>query len=143
MFMNNSVGEIELLPGGFDAQKPGERMMSNMAPTIARGSNRVLALGSPGADRITSALTITLARAILGGDDLAGAIDHPRVHPEFTDTGVRPAVEKGIDLGAFRGEIREYAERHMYFGGVVGSALEGTTLTAYADPRRVGAVAVV
>ena len=142
MLMNNSVGEIELLPGGLDAQKPGERMMSNMAPTIARSSDRVLALGSPGADRITSALTITLARAILGGDDLAAAIDHPRVHPEFAETGVRPAVEPGIDLGALQGDIRRYTERHMYFGGVAGAALEGSTLAAYADPRRVGAVAL-
>ena len=142
MFMNNSVGEIELLPGGLEAQKPGERMMSNMAPTIARSSDRVLALGSPGADRITSALTITLARAILGGDGLAAAIDHPRVHPEFSKTGVRAAVEHGIDLGPSQSDSHHYGERHMYFGGVVGAALEGSTVAAYADPRRVGAVAL-
>ena len=142
MFMNNSVGEIELLLGGLKSHKPGERMMSNMAPTVARSSDRLLALGSPGADRITSALTVTLARAILGGDDLAAAIDHPRVHPEFTETGVRPAFEPGIDLGASQSDVRHYAERHMYFGGVVGAALEGATLAAYADPRRVGAVAL-
>ncbi len=143
MLMNNSVGEIELLPGGLEAQRAGERMLSNMAPTIARRSDRVLAIGSPGADRITSALTITLARAILGGDDLVAAIDHPRVHPEFTDSGVRPAVEPGIDLGNPEGDIQRYGERHMYFGGVVGAALEESVLMAYADPRRVGAVALV
>ena len=143
MLMNNSVGEIELLPGGLEAQKVGERMLSNMAPTIARRSDRVLAIGSPGADRITSALTITLARAILGDDDLVAAIDHPRVHPEFTDSGVRVAAEPGIELRGLKDDIRRYVERHMYFGGVVGAALEESVLMAYADPRRVGSVALV
>jgi gamma-glutamyltranspeptidase / glutathione hydrolase len=143
MLMNNSVGEIELLPGGLEAQRPGERMLSNMAPTVARGSDRVLAIGSPGADRITSALTVTLARAILGGDDLAAAIDHPRVHPEFTDAGIRVAAEPGIGLRGLKADVRRYDECHMYFGGVVGAALEGSELLGYADPRRVGSVALV
>ena len=143
MLMNNSVGEIELLPGGMEAQRPGERMLSNMAPTLARASGRVIALASPGADRITSALTIALARAALGGDDLASAIDHPRLHPEKLDGRVRAALEPGIDLAGHEMEIRRYPDRHMYFGGVAGADLDGSVLSAHADPRRVGSVALI
>lgn len=143
MLMNNSVGEIELLPGGVAAHEPGQRMLSNMAPTVARSGGRVIALASPGADRITSALTITLARAILAGDGLAEAIDHPRIHPEFTETGIRAAVEDGLDTANLKAHVRRYEERHMYFGGVAGAERSDDSLTAYADPRRVGSVALV
>jgi gamma-glutamyltranspeptidase/glutathione hydrolase len=143
MLMNNSVGEIELLPGGIESHTPGQRMLSNMAPSIARSNNKVIALASPGADRITSALTITLARAVLAGDGLVAAINHPRVHPEFTDSGVRAAVEPGLDISGLKGEIRFYDETHMYFGGVAGAALELSSLTAYADPRRVGSAVLI
>lgn len=143
MLMNNSVGEIELLAGGVEAHVPGQRMLSNMAPTVARNADHVLAVGSPGADRITSALAITLVRAIEGGDDLVSAINHPRIHPEFTDIGIRIAAERGLDVDHIGLEVRWYEEPHMYFGGVVGAALAGEDLLAHADPRRVGSVAVV
>ncbi len=143
MLMNNSVGEIELLPGGVESQSPGQRMLSNMAPTVAHAGNRAIALASPGADRITSALAITLARTALAGDDLVAAIDHPRVHPEFFGSSVRAAAEPGLGLSDLPDEVRRYDSRHMYFGGVAGAALEGSELTAYADKRRVGAVALI
>lgn len=50
------MGELELNHRGLDAAPAGSRLPSNMAPTIARKGNKVLAVGSPGADRITTAL---------------------------------------------------------------------------------------
>ncbi|NIP98613.1 MAG: gamma-glutamyltranspeptidase, partial [Akkermansiaceae bacterium] len=54
---NNSLGEPELNPRGYHAAAPGTRMVSNMAPTLARhpDGRRFLAMGSPGASRITTA----------------------------------------------------------------------------------------
>ncbi len=142
LMMNNSIGEIELTPGGPDAHRSGERMMSNMAPTVARSGDDVVAMGSPGADRITSALVVTL-EWLVGGMDLEEAIEHPRVHPEFGDFGVRVATEPGLDLEGMTYPLRHFDDRHMYFGGVNGAALEDGQLHGHADSRRHGSVAVV
>ena len=142
LMMNNSVGEIELTPGGPDAHRPGKMMMSNMAPTVARADNDVVAIGTPGADRITSALVVTL-ESLVSGMDLEDAIEQPRVHPEFGDWGVRVAAESGLDLGGIEYPLRLFDGRHMYFGGVNGAAVLGGVLHGHADSRRDGSVAVV
>ena len=142
LMMNNAVGEIELTPRGPEAHHPGEMMMSNMAPTVARSGDTVVAIGSPGADRITSALVVTL-EWLVRGMDLDEAIEHPRVHPEFGDFGVRVATEPGLDLQDIAYPVRQFDDRHMYFGGVNGAALEAGRLHGHADSRRHGSVAVV
>ncbi len=143
MLMNNCLGEIELTPGGMEAQVPGERLLSNMAPTIARSAGQSVAVGSPGADRITSALAISMNRIISVDDDLAGAIEHPRVHPEFSDDGDRIAAEPGLDLSTLDLPTRWFDHCHMYFGGVNGAALLHDALEAHADSRRTGSVALI
>ncbi|MCZ6457494.1 MAG: gamma-glutamyltransferase [Actinobacteria bacterium] len=142
LMMNNAVGEIELTPGGPDAHRPGRMMMSNMAPTVARFGSDVVAIGTPGADRITSALVVTL-ESLGGGMDLEDAIEQPRLHPEFGDWGVRVAVESGLDLDGIEYPMRQFDGLHMYFGGVNGAAMEGGRLHGHADSRRHGSVAVV
>ncbi len=137
MLMNNAIGEVELTGGR--PGTPGERMVSNMAPTVAKLPNATVAIGSPGADRITSALATTLLR-IAAGDRLENAIIHPRMHPEFGEWGVRLAVEPGADVsGAY--ELREFDDIQMYFGGVNAAGMKQGVLNAFADPRRTGAVA--
>ena len=135
LMMNNAVGEIELT--GSDPGEPGERMMSNMAPMVARNGPDIVALGSPGADRITSALVATVS-SLAGGMDLSEAIEHPRVHPEFGDWGVRIAIEPGIESKTIPYPVRVFDELHMYFGGVNGTALEEGQLHGHADSRRHG-----
>ena len=57
MWLNNSLGELELQPHGLARFGPGDRLPSNMAPTVARRTDgKVMAIGSPGADRITTAI---------------------------------------------------------------------------------------
>lgn len=139
LLMNNSLGEIELVPRGEDSLVPGRRMLSNMAPTAIRSGDDVVAIGSPGADRITSALVITLARFLYGGDSLPAAIEHPRLHPEGVDP-VALAAEPGIlldDTG-----IRWFDEPHMFFGGVNSAGLIGGELIAHSDSRRAGVALV-
>ncbi|MFZ0014765.1 MAG: gamma-glutamyltransferase, partial [Acidimicrobiia bacterium] len=137
MLMNNALGELELLT---ERSEPGERMVSNMAPTVGRHDGDAVAVGSPGADRITSAVATTIAR-LVRGDSLQEAIDHPRVHPEFGDRGVRIAAEPGQSLQGLDLETRWFDGPHMYFGGVNGAALLGGSLQAHADSRRTGSVA--
>lgn len=140
LMMNNSMGELELIPGGVETLVPGERMLSNMAPTTVRSGNDVVALGSPGADRITSALAITLARVLLAGDDLHSAVEHPRLHPESLEP-LLIAAERGLDLQG--SNIRWYDERHMFFGGVNAAGMIDGQLVAHADSRRSGSAVVI
>jgi gamma-glutamyltranspeptidase / glutathione hydrolase len=140
LMMNNSMGELELIPGGPAALVPGARMLSNMAPTTVRSGNDVFALGSPGADRITSALALTLVRLLLAGDDLHEAVEHARLHPESLSP-LAVAAERGLELDG--GDVRWYDERHMFFGGVNAAGLVNGRLVAHADSRRAGSAVVV
>lgn len=142
IWLNNSLGELELHPKGFHGLEPGSRLFSNMAPTVARNGRRaVLAVGSAGADRITSAVVETLLNHLMLDMDLAAAVGHARVHAE-TFQG-EPTVAYELDLPVeMEGNVRHFPERSMYFGGVQAAAwspAEG--LAATADPRRSGEVA--
>ena len=141
LMMNNALGEIELMPVAVEELEPGGRMMSNMAPTVGRIGEDVVAIGSPGADRITTAIFSTVA-SLVDGLGLADAIDHPRAHPEFTDEGLRIAVEPGLDISGEDHPLRAFDDLHMFFGGVNGTAIQAGRLTAHADIRRSGAVAI-
>ena len=62
IWLNNCLGEQELNPAGLHAAAPGTRLLSNMAPTVGRHDDgSTLAIGSPGADRITTAIAQVLA----------------------------------------------------------------------------------
>ena len=142
IWLNNSLGELELHPKGFHGLEPGSRLFSNMAPTVARnGRGAVLAVGSAGADRITTAVAETLLNHLMLDMDLAAAVGHARVHAE-TFHG-EPTVAYELDLPVeVEGNVRHFPELSMYFGGVQAAAwspAEG--LAATADPRRSGDVA--
>lgn len=149
LLLNNALGEPELNRLGLHALPPGTRLASNMAPTTGRSDDgAVLAIGSPGADRITTALLQVLAPFCREGTSLQSAIDAPRLHVRVD--GDVEVVEHEADLpGAAEAArslglpSREHPARHMYFGGV-GAALLGRDggLQAAADPRRASATGV-
>lgn len=136
LWMNNSLGEQELNPGGLEATPVGARLLSNMAPTVAGRSGRHLAIGSPGADRITSALAISLT-LLLTGHELAESIEHPRLHYEMNRDTV--AVEPGIELGP-EFVTRPFPRLNMYFGGATATEWTPAGLSGHADSRRTGGV---
>lgn len=148
VWMNNCLGEQELVRRGRDGYAPGERLPSNMAPTVGRAADgRVLAAGSPGADRITPSMLHVLA-GIAGGMDVQAAIDAPRVHlTRWPDGAERLDVEADVELPddiAPEVERREFAPHSMYYGGVaVTMAHPDGRLEAAADPRRDGGTAVL
>lgn len=139
LWLNNCLGEIELNRRGYDAGPPGKRLPSNMAPSVARSARRVLAMGSPGADRITTALHQFLINYIQLGHDLAAAVAHPRMHLEIEDSAMSIAVEPGLDVPDTGISVRRYPEINMYFGGVVAALYDSSRgFAAAADPRRAG-----
>lgn len=142
IWLNNSLGELELHPKGFHGLSPGSRLFSNMAPTIARNQDgEVLAVGSAGADRITTALAETLLNHMLLDMSLEESVGHPRVHAE-TFQG-EPSVAFELDLPVeVKTAVRQFPERSMYFGGVQAASWSPAAgLHATADPRRSGDVA--
>ncbi len=137
IWMNNSLGEKELNER-VPRPRPGERLLSNMAPTVARdGEGRVVAIGSPGADRITTAILQVFLNTAHLNLPLAAAIAHPRLH---VDIGHNPPVvvhEPGLHIEGH--PVRTYERLDMYFGGVNAAALHPDgVLEGGADPRRSG-----
>jgi gamma-glutamyltranspeptidase / glutathione hydrolase len=130
IWLNNCLGEQELNPLGLYGSAPGTRLLSNMAPTVARHDDgSTLAIGSPGADRITTAIAQVLS-GFTSGLPLQEAVDQPRVHVHRAG---RPDEE-----------VRRESGHTMYFGGVGATLCDaGGQLTAAADPRREGACRVV
>ncbi|ELR97771.1 gamma-glutamyltransferase [Gloeocapsa sp. PCC 73106] len=144
LWFNNSLGELELHPEGLKSITPGCRLVSNMAPTIARKDDgTVLAIGSPGASRITSAIAFALINFIQLKMPLAEAIAAPRLHVEVFEDNLAVAFEPGLNIEDVSGvTLRPFTERSMYFGGVQAALWSPDTgLLHAADPRRVGGVA--
>ncbi|MGB9012852.1 MAG: gamma-glutamyltransferase [Aeromicrobium sp.] len=128
IWLNNCLGEQELNPRGLHGLDPGTRLLSNMAPTVGRHDDgSVIAIGSPGADRITTATVQTIAGFANGGMPLQQAINHPRVHVHRAG---RPDES-----------VRIETDLTMYYGGVTATVRHADgRLVAAADPRRDGAV---
>jgi gamma-glutamyltranspeptidase / glutathione hydrolase len=149
ILLNNALGEIELNRLGVHAMAPGTRLASNMAPTTGRTRDgRALAIGSPGADRITTALMLVLGQGCLHGADLQDAVDNPRLHLRLgADERFRVEYERDDAIAAAVTdsglEGHEYPEPHMYFGGV-GAAYRHVDgrLQAAGDARREAAVGI-
>ena len=140
--MNNTLGEPELNPRGFHSLSPGERLISSMSPTIFSEQGGLIALGSPGASRIPTAIMQTLVNVLDFGMPLETAVLAPRFHAE----GNLFAYEAGArtdDLDDYE-QVLTFEGPNMYFGGVnaVRRTPEGP-FEAAADPRRSGGVAFV
>ncbi len=145
IWLNNCLGELELIPRDVTGPAPGARLPSNMAPTVTRDSlGNTLAIGSPGAARITTALAQVLDRLLLRGDSLAEAINAPRLHLEIDDTGARLAHEPMDELPADAPEPHAFEPHSMYFGGVAAARVDAAgQVQAASDPRRAGGTRVV
>lgn len=143
IWLNNCLGERELVPDGPGSRPPGTRLPSNMAPTVAfRDGGTALAVGSPGGPRIPAIVAQVLRRRVRGGRSLCEAVGAPRVLAEPGDDGAIVSVEPGIPTGALSGDVRVHPERSMFFGGVAAAEGGGAVgLGAAADPRRGGGTA--
>lgn len=147
--LNNALGEPELNRRGLHALAPGTRLASNMAPTTGRRDDGgMLAIGSPGADRITTALFQVLGGLCLDGLALQAAVDRPRLHVGFDDVGgpwVRYERSEALTAAVSDLPLPALPQEPltMYFGGVGAALRDGTDrLVAAADPRRAAATGI-
>src|SRR5581483_10732386 len=92
LHLNSMLGEVDLLVAPL---RPGERMESMMAPSLALGDHGpALAIGAAGGTRLRTAL-VTVAAGILD-EGLApqAAVDRPRVHRAGTVVNAEPGVDE-------------------------------------------------
>jgi gamma-glutamyltranspeptidase/glutathione hydrolase len=135
LHLNSMLGEADLVRG---EARPGRRMSSMMAPSIALDENGLaLAVGAAGGTRLRTAL-VGVASAVLDrGVHPQEAIDAGRAHPVGGLVHAEPGVsEDGLAELERRGRsVRRWPARHHYFGGVSAIGRSGPA----ADPRRSGA----
>ncbi|MEE8520741.1 MAG: gamma-glutamyltransferase [Gemmatimonadota bacterium] len=158
LWMNNFLGELELNRRGYHAWPPGVRLPSNMAPSVARRADgAALAIGSPGADRITTALSQVLVNFLDHALPLPEAVAHPRLHVEYPEGGgggegggegggggrPRVAYERGLPVGELDIDQRRFDDLSMFFGGVSAALWDPRGgFTVASDPRRQGGNAI-
>ena len=129
MYFNNSLGEIELNPQGFLGDTKGDRLISNMSPLVIKTDDGITTIGSPGADRISSAIAQVLLNYSMN-NDWKKAIDAPRFHVNGDGTVRAEPGSLEIDKN-----ITITEEYDMYFGGVCVSGLNKSVFS-HGDKRR-------
>ena len=143
IWLNNCLGELELNRRGVEAGPAGARLPSNMAPSIARRDDTVLAIGSPGADRITTALHQFLVNHLQLGMSLEEAIAHPRLHVDTSGNEEQLMAEAGLDLPEVDIPVQVMEQLSMYFGGVAAARFDRVDgFGVAADPRREGGTCI-
>ena len=145
IWMNNTLGEVELNKRGFHALRPGTRIPSNMAPTTGRSTDgSVLSIGSPGADRITTAILQTVTNFVHLDMPLEDAVNYPRLHVEWPQEDAScVAYEPGMPVDELDVPQRRFEDLDMFFGGV--TAVHFTPPDQFemaADIRRTGGTAL-
>jgi gamma-glutamyltranspeptidase/glutathione hydrolase len=112
-----------------------------MSPTVALdGDGLAFAGGAAGGTRLRSALVQVLGGTLDEGLPPQEAIDRPRLHPAAGVVHLEPGWPAEVEqaLGQAGYAVRNWPDRHHYFGGV--SAV--TRAGAAGDPRRSGAAAM-
>jgi gamma-glutamyltranspeptidase/glutathione hydrolase len=143
LLLNGEMNDFASDRTNINAVAPGKIPRSNMCPTIVLKDDKpFLILGSPGSQRIPSAVLQTISNVIDHGMDLASAVAAPRVHWQdgtlYLEGGIPPEV--AAQLRHKGHTVKLYTEQDRYFGGVHAILIDPRTgaLCGAADPRRDG-----
>jgi len=132
---------------GPNAIAPGKRMRTMIAPTILLRDNRgFAAIGTPGAARIVSTMTLLVSNLVDFGMGIQEAIEAPRFYARDVEADL--AVEARVPattldaLAKMGYRIKTYRDFDLFFGGAQGIVIDPKTgmRIGGADPRRDGAV---
>jgi gamma-glutamyltranspeptidase/glutathione hydrolase len=132
---------------GPNAMAPGKRMRTMIAPTILLKDGKTFAaIGTPGAARIVSTMTLLVSNLVDFGMGIQEAIEAPRFYARDTEADLSvearmPAATIGT-LAKMGYSIKTLGEFDLFFGGAQGIVIEPKTglRIGGADPRRDGAV---
>jgi gamma-glutamyltranspeptidase/glutathione hydrolase len=148
------VGDTGILPNnemrnfsesGPNAMAPGKRMRTTISPTIVVREGRAFAtLGTPGAARILTTMTLLLSNLIDYGMGIQKAIEFPRFYPADRELSIEPRFPNATmtALAAMGYKLIQRDEYDLFFGGAQGIIVDPRTgrRLGGADPRRDGAV---
>lgn len=125
---------------------PGGRPWSSVAPTLLfNGGKGMLLLGSPGSERISTSLAQVISRVVDAGQDLARAVEAPRLHAGSSGTVLiekkrySPEVIEALSRAGF--ELKRRGAYSFYLGCVQAVAfpqVPGDDFFGVSDPRRDG-----
>jgi len=140
LHLNNMLGESHLT----SEPRPGERLMSLMAPSVLQQEGRPrLVLGSAGSRRLHGAILQVVANVAGRGLGVKEAVEAPRMHVEAGIVHCEDAAA-GDEIEAAGYPVVRWRERNLFFGGVSAVEIrEDGSLAAAGDPRRGGAAVVV
>jgi gamma-glutamyltranspeptidase/glutathione hydrolase len=132
---------------GPNTMAPGKRMRTMIAPTILLKDGTAFAtLGTPGAARIVSTMTLLVSNLVDFGMGMQEAIEAPRFYARDTDADLSvearmPAATTGA-LAKMGYSIKTLRDFDLFFGGAQGIVIDPKTglRIGGADPRRDGAV---
>jgi gamma-glutamyltranspeptidase/glutathione hydrolase len=132
---------------GPNAIAPGKRMRTMIAPSILIRDGRAFAtLGTPGAARIISTMTLLVSNLVDFKMGIQDAIEAPRFYARDTDADLSvearmptPTIEALVKMGY---SVKTLGEYDLFFGGAQGIVIDPKTRMRIggADPRRDGAV---
>jgi gamma-glutamyltranspeptidase/glutathione hydrolase len=143
LLLNGEMNDFSSDRTTINAVAPGKIPRSNMCPTLVLKDDKpFLILGSPGSQRIPSAVLHTISNIIDHGMDLASAVAAPRAHWQngtlYLEGGIPPEV--AAQLRHKGHTVKLYTEQDRYFGGVHAIQVDPDTgaFRGAADPRRDG-----
>jgi gamma-glutamyltranspeptidase / glutathione hydrolase len=140
IYMNNMLGEPDLTDGR--PPRPGRRLTSMMAPTIALGdSGPRLVVGSAGSARLRGAIMQIVVNVLGHGHGVEEAIETPRVHVDGEHVHCEGGLDpRELDRLESRGyELVRWSDRNLFFGGAAAVEVRPDgELRAAGDPRRGG-----
>ncbi len=147
--LNNEMDDFTLKPGSANAfglvqgtanrLAPGRRPLSSMTPTLVFRPDGTpwLATGSPGGSRIITAVAQVLLWRMVGGLNLSGAVNAPRLHHQLLPD--RLDVEEGFSADSLRLlAAKGHSLRRSAVMGATNSVevLPGGGSLGAVDPRR-------
>ena len=148
---NDYLRQFDKDPAHLHAPRPGAAPPSSMTPVvITRGNRPVAALGSPGSQRIISALAQVIELYVGQGWTMEEAVRALRVHASADSRlyveGRQPPADRVPASFTLHRPLSSLAAEpegpDPYFGGVHAVYLEEGQWRGTADPRRDGAVAL-
>ena len=141
VFLNNTMGDFDPVPGRVNSIASCKRPRSAMSPIIFLREDRpVLVAGSAAGPRIITAVAQVVLNVIEHGMDIQAAIQAPRFHYDGGDVHVEGRIGEDVrqglkDLG-YRVSVHE--DITFLFGGVHAITLGPDGAHGGADPRRDG-----
>ncbi len=144
--LNNEMANFRAVGAGVNSLEAGKRMKTVISPTLVlKDGEPFMTIGTPGAGRIISTVTLLLSNIIDHGMPLQEAIEAPRFYVRDTNNNIEfePRFSSDIlgDLEAKGWGLVAKGEMDLYFGGAQGALVdfEAGELVGGADPRRDGA----